>query len=49
MWMCRPGLPKNYCLEDMDATEALPDGSFKPFTDDLRTDHPIDCIFGTRR
>ena len=46
MWMCKPGLAKNYCLENIaDATEALPDGTFKPFMDDLRTDHPIDCIF----
>jgi hypothetical protein len=46
MWMCKPGLAKNYCLENIaDATEALPDGSFKPFMDELGTDHPIDCIF----
>jgi hypothetical protein len=46
MWMCKPGLAHNYCIEDIgDATEALPDGTFRPFTDDLRTDHPIDCIF----
>ncbi|HKU43982.1 MAG TPA: DUF3089 domain-containing protein [Polyangiales bacterium] len=46
MWMCKPGLAKNYCLEDIaDATEALPDGTFKPFMDNLRDDHPIDCIF----
>jgi hypothetical protein len=46
MWMCKPGLSRNYCLENIaDATEALPDGSFRPFMDDLRTDHPIDCIF----
>ena len=46
MWMCKPGLAKNYCLENIaDATEALPDGTYKPFMDDLGTDHPIDCIF----
>ena len=46
MWMCKPGLTHNYCIEGIaDATEALPDGSFQPFMDDLRTDHPIDCIF----
>ncbi|HKU38806.1 MAG TPA: DUF3089 domain-containing protein [Polyangiales bacterium] len=46
LWMCKPGLARNYCLENIaDATEALPDGTFKPFMDDLRTDHPIDCIF----
>lgn len=46
MWMCKPGLSKNYCTENIaDATESLPDGTFKPFTDDLRTDHPYDCIF----
>jgi hypothetical protein len=46
LWMCKPGLQKNYCLENIaDATEALPDGTFKPFMDDLRTDHPFDCIF----
>ena len=46
MWMCKPGLAKNYCLENIaDATESLPDGTFKPFMDDLRTDHPIDCLF----
>jgi Protein of unknown function (DUF3089) len=45
-WMCKPGLAKNYCIENIaDATEALPDGTFKPFMDDLRTDHPIDCLF----
>jgi hypothetical protein len=46
MWMCKPGLAKNYCLTDIaDATEALPDGTFKPFMDDLGDDRPIDCIF----
>jgi hypothetical protein len=46
MWMCKPGLAKNHCLEGIaDATEALPDGTFKPFMDELGTDHPIDCIF----
>jgi Protein of unknown function (DUF3089) len=46
MWMCKPGLAQNYCLEDIaEATEALPDGTFKPFMDELGTDHPIDCIF----
>jgi Protein of unknown function (DUF3089) len=46
MWMCKPGLAKNYCLENIaEATESLPDGTFKPFMDDLRTDHPIDCLF----
>jgi hypothetical protein len=46
LWMCKPGLQQNYCLENIaDATEALPDGTFKPFMDDLRTDHPFDCIF----
>jgi hypothetical protein len=46
MWMCKPGLSRNYCLEDIaDATEALPDGTFKPFMDTLRDDHPFDCIF----
>jgi hypothetical protein len=46
MWMCKPGLAKNYCLENIaDATEALADGTVRPFMDDLRTDHPIDCIF----
>ena len=46
MWMCKPGLANNYCLENIaDATEALPDGTFQPFMDELGTDHPIDCIF----
>jgi hypothetical protein len=46
MWMCKPGLAKNYCLENIaDATEALPDGTFQPFMDELSTEHPIDCIF----
>ncbi len=46
MWMCKPGLAKNYCLENIaDATEALPDGTFKPFMDTLGTEHPIDCLF----
>ncbi|MDD9940741.1 MAG: DUF3089 domain-containing protein [Myxococcales bacterium] len=46
MWMCKPGLAHNYCIEDIvEATEALPDGSFRPFMDDLGTDHPIDCLF----
>ena len=46
MWMCKPGLAQNYCLENIaDATEALPDGTFQPFMDELGTDHPIDCIF----
>lgn len=46
MWMCKPGLAKNYCLENIaDATEALPGGTYQPFMDDLGTDHPIDCIF----
>ena len=46
LWMCKPGLSKNYCIDDIaDATEALPDGTFKPYMDDLRTDHPYDCIF----
>jgi hypothetical protein len=46
LWMCKPGLQKNYCLEDIaDATEALPDGTFKPFMDSLSDDHPIDCLF----
>src|SRR5262245_58482917 len=43
MWMCKPGLAKNYCLEDIaDATEALPDGTFKPFMDNLGAEHPFD-------
>ncbi len=46
MWMCKPGLAQNYCLENIaDATEALPDGTFRPFMDELHADHPIDCIF----
>lgn len=47
MWMCKPGLAKNHCLENIaDATEALPDGTFKPYTDELASGpHPIDCIF----
>jgi hypothetical protein len=46
MWMCKPGLATNYCIQEIaDATEALPDGTFQPFMDDLRTDHPVDCIF----
>lgn len=46
MWMCKPGLAKNYCLEEIaDATEALPDGTFKPFMDNLNAEHPFDCIF----
>jgi hypothetical protein len=46
MWMCKPGLAQNHCLENIaDATEALPDGTFQPFMDELGTDHPIDCIF----
>ncbi len=46
LWMCRPGLARNECLENVpNVTEALPDGTFKPFMDDLRTDHPVDCIF----
>jgi hypothetical protein len=46
MWMCKPGLAKNYCLTDIaDATEALPDGTFKPSMDTLSDDHPFDCIF----
>ena len=46
MWMCKPGLTKNYCIEGIaDATEALPDGTVKPFMDTLGTEHPIDCLF----
>lgn len=46
LWLCKPGIAKNYCLEDIaDATEALPDGTFKPFMDTLGTDHPFDCIY----
>ncbi|MDD9941365.1 MAG: DUF3089 domain-containing protein [Myxococcales bacterium] len=46
MWLCKPGIAPNYCIEDIaDATEALPDGSFRPFMDDLAVDHPIDCLF----
>jgi len=47
MWMCKPGLANNYCLTDIaDATEALPDGTFQPYMDQLSSgDHPIDCIF----
>jgi hypothetical protein len=46
LWMCKPGLAKNYCIENIaEATESLPDGTFRQFMDDLRTDHPIDCLF----
>lgn len=46
MWMCKPGLTQNYCLQDMEeATEALPDGTFQPWSDQLGTEHPVDCIF----
>jgi Protein of unknown function (DUF3089) len=46
MWMCKPGLTQNYCLQDMEeATEALPDGTFQPYSDQLSDDHPVDCIF----
>ena len=44
--MCKPGLTKNYCLENIaDATEAKADGTFAPYMDTLSTDHPIDCLF----
>ena len=47
MWMCKPGLAKNHCLENIaDATEQLADGTFKPYMDTLASGtHPIDCIF----
>jgi len=46
LWMCKPGLQHNYCLEDIaDATEAVADGTYKPFMDELGAEQPFDCIF----
>jgi hypothetical protein len=27
LWLCKPGLTHNYCLDDLTATEILPDNS----------------------
>lgn len=46
LWMCKPGLDRNYCLDDMvDAIEFLPDGSHVPFTDYAATTHAVDCLY----
>jgi len=45
LWLCRPGLPHNYCLDDLTATEIKPDGSTEAvsFTPAAQTD--FDCFY----
>jgi hypothetical protein len=46
LWMCKPDLETNHCLDDIvDVTEVLPDGSRVPFTDYAATTHSIDCVY----
>jgi hypothetical protein len=46
LWICKPGLEKNHCFDDMvEAVEFLPDGSQAPFTDHLASTHAVDCVY----
>lgn len=44
-WACKPGAANNPCLEDLDATEVLPDGTTKPAPEPAPTTHAIDCLY----
>lgn len=45
MWLCKPGPGHNYCLDDLTATEMMPDGSrvVRPFTPAAKPD--VDCFY----
>lgn len=45
LWLCKPGIDKNYCYGDLTATEILPDGSKKIVLHILEKNPEIDCFY----
>jgi Protein of unknown function (DUF3089) len=45
MWLCRPGLPHDYCFDNIDATEVLPDDSLEVVHRSPAADPSFDCFY----
>jgi len=45
LWLCRPDLKKNYCYEDITATEFLPDGSTVVVPHQPSENPLLDCFY----
>ena len=45
MWLCRPGIDRNYCTDDLDATEILPDGSRQVVEHEAAEAPEFDCFY----
>jgi hypothetical protein len=45
MWLCKPGIAKNHCLERMNSMEGLVDGGVQPVPEQVGVDRPFDCVY----
>ncbi len=45
MWLCQPGLTHDYCFDNIDATEVLPDSSLQLVPRSPVTDTSFDCFY----
>ena len=45
MWLCKPGLERDYCFDDTTATEATPDGRLEPVPREPTTNGGTDCFY----
>jgi hypothetical protein len=45
VWMCRPGIARNYCRGDLSATTIDPKGGQTVVHADAATDPPVDCFY----
>jgi hypothetical protein len=45
MWLCRPGLAHDYCFDNIDATEVLPDNSLQVVPRSPAADPSFDCFY----
>jgi len=46
LWLCKPGIANDYCLDsDLDATATLPDNSTEVETFSAGGDHDFDCFY----
>jgi hypothetical protein len=45
MWLCRPGLAHDYCFDNIDATEVLPDNSLQVVPHSPAADPSFDCFY----
>jgi Protein of unknown function (DUF3089) len=44
-WLCKPGIDKNVCERDLDATSVAGDGTVKVEEHEAAADPPIDCFY----